>query len=471
MPVPVTPARRPVGDPPGQTLPSPAPALAAAVLGFFVITLDALVVNVALPSIQDDLGGGVTGLQWVMDGYTLMFAALLLSSGALSDRIGARQAYAAGFALFIAASAACGCAPTLGVLIGARLLQGLGAAVMLPASMALIREAYPDQVERARAISIWAMGGAVASAAGPVLGGFLTLLSWRAIFFINLPVGLVALLLFTRIARSPRREAPLDRTGQIAAVVAMGGLTYGVIEAGADGVGAPRVLIALGLAIVALIVFLTSQARGRHPMVPLDLFRSRGVVVPLLGGFAFTVGFYGLVFLLSLYFQELRGLSSSATGLAFLPMTVVTAFMNLVAARAAERFGARVPIAVGLFLMAVGLMVLCVVPQSTPVRLMAVLLVPVGAGGALAVPALTAVLLDNVPAERAGTASGVLNTFRQLGGALAVAVYGALITTDFLHGMRVGLTISTVLLLVMAAAALTLKRPAEMTISMKETRP
>ncbi|MEN1882940.1 MFS transporter [Streptomyces mirabilis] len=309
--------------------------------------------------------------------------------------------------MFIAASAACGCAPTLGVLIGARLLQGLGAAVTLPASMALLREAYPDQVERARAISIWAMGGAVASAAGPVRGGFLTLLSWRAIFFINLPVGLVALLLVTRIARSPRREAPLDRTGQIAAVVAMGGLTYGVIEAGADGFGTPRVLIALSLAIVALIVFLTSQARGRHPMVPLDLFRSRGVVVPLLGGFAFTVGFYGLGFLLSLYFQELRGLSSSATGLAFLPMTVVTAFMNLVAARA----------------------------------------------------------------ERAGTASGVLNTFRQSGGALAVAVYGALITTDFLHGMRVGLTISTVLLVVMAAATLTLKRPAEMTTPMKGARP
>ncbi|WP_405885297.1 MFS transporter [Streptomyces sp. NBC_01136] len=216
-------------------------------------------------------------------------------------------------------------------------------------------------------------------------------------------------------------------------------------------------LVALGLAVVALIVFLVAQQRGAHPMVPLDLFRSRSVVIPLLGGFAFTVGFYGLVFLLSLYFQELCGLSSSATGLAFLPMTIVTAFMNLVAARAAEKFGARVPISVGLFLMAVGLTVLCVVPQSTPVWLMAVLLGPVGVGGALAVPSLTAVLLDNVPAERAGTASGVLNTFRQMGGALAVAVYGALITTDFLHGMRVSLTISTVLLLVIAAASLTLK--------------
>ncbi|MEU9287182.1 MFS transporter [Streptomyces sp. NPDC048275] len=461
MPVPPTPAGQPLGEVSGPSTSGARAALAAAVLGFFVITLDALVVNVALPSISDDLGGGITGLQWVMDGYTLMFAALLLSSGALSDRIGARRAYGAGFALFIAASVACGLAPTLGVLVGARLVQGVGAAVMLPASMALIREAYQDPAKRARAIAIWAMGAAVASAAGPVVGGFLTELSWRAIFFVNLPVGVLVLLLFTHIARSPRQNTPFDWIGQIAAVVAMGGLTYGVIEAGADGFGEPRVLVALVAAVVALVVFVVAQARGKHPMVPLDMFRSRNVVIPLLGGFAFTVGFYGLVFVFSLYFQELRGLSSLAAGLAFLPMTIVTAFMNLLAARAAEKFGARVPIAFGLFFMAVGLTVLCVVPGSTATWVMALLMVPVGIGGALAVPALTAVLLDNVAANRAGTASGVLNTCRQLGGALAVAVFGHLVASQatFVHGMRVSLMIAAVLLFVIAAAALTLKKP------------
>ncbi|MEU8686884.1 MFS transporter [Streptomyces sp. NPDC048665] len=462
MSLPATPARRdPVEEVSQRGNGSPTAALTAAVVGFFVITLDALVVNVALPTIRDDLGGGVTGLQWVMDGYTLMFAALLLSSGSLSDRVGARQAYAAGFALFIAASAVCGLAPSLAALVVARLVQGLGAALMLPASMALIREAYPDQAKRARAISIWAMGGAVASAAGPVAGGFLTELSWRAIFFINLPVGVLALFLFSRIARSPRQDAPLDWTGQITAVVAMGGLTYGVIEAGADGFATARVLVALALAAVALAVFLMAQARGQHPMVPLDLFRSRTVVIPLIGGFAFTVGFYGLVFLLSLYFQEERGLTSLGTGLTFLPMTIVTAFMNLVAARAAQRFGVRVPLAGGLFLMAVGLLVLCAVPASTATWLMSLLMVPVGAGGALAVPSLTTVLLDSVPAERAGTASGVLNTFRQMGGALAVAVYGVLIArTGVLHGMRVSLLISTALLLAVALAGAVLLKPA-----------
>ncbi|MGW0683434.1 MFS transporter [Streptomyces sp. NPDC002754] len=447
-----------VNTPPGRKT-RPAAALTAAVLGFAVITLDALVVNVALPTIRTDLGGGLTGLQWVVDGYTLLFAGLLLSSGALSDRIGARQAYGAGFALFIAASTACGLAPNLGALIGARLVQGAGAAIMLPASMALIREAYPEAKSRARALSIWALGGTVGSAAGPVVGGFLTELSWRAIFFINLPLGAITLLLLTRIAPSPKRPTPFDTAGQITTVLTMCSLTYGVIEAADAGFTAPRVVAALTVAAVALAVFLISQARGHHPMVPLPLFRSRGVVLPVLGGFAFTTSFYGLVFLLSLYFQQLRGLSAWQTGLTFLPMTVITGLVNLTAARTAERFGPRVPIAFGLALMGAGMAALATMPATAPIWLVIMLMIPVGIGGALAVPSLTAVLLDNVPAERAGTASGVLNTFRQLGGALAVAIYGGLLATrpTFLNGMRTSLLISTALLITVAAASLALK--------------
>src|SRR3954454_24538296 len=167
-------------------------ALAAAVLGFFVVTLDAVVVNVALPSIRAGLGGGITGLQWVVDGYTLMFAALLLSSGSLADRIGARRAFGLGMGLFVAASVACGAAPTLVLLVLARFVQGAAAAVIMPASLSLISQAYPDAKRRARAVAIWALGGAVASTSGPVIGGLLTLVNWRLIFFMNVPAGALA---------------------------------------------------------------------------------------------------------------------------------------------------------------------------------------------------------------------------------------------------------------------------------------
>jgi EmrB/QacA subfamily drug resistance transporter len=453
-------AARVVGDQRGS---SSGFTLAAAVLGFFVITLDAVVVNVALPAIRSELGGGITGLQWVVDGYTLMFAALLLSAGALSDRIGARRAFGVGLVVFVAASVACGLAPTIGVLIAARFVHGAAAAVMMPSSMALIGQAYSDPVKRARAVAMWAMGGAVASSSGPVLGGFLTLVSWPLIFFINVPVGAVALLLLARTARSPHRKVPFDWVGQITAVLAMGGLTYGAIQAGAEGFGAARVVTAFLVAAVALATFLVAQARGAHPMVPLDLFRSRTVAVAVAVGFAFIVGYYGLPFVMSLYLQQLRGLSSLATGVAFLPMMLIGAFLTPFSARIAEKLGARMLITSGLVLITAGLVVLAVVPSSTPVWVLAVLMVLVGLAGPLVMPPVTAVLLDSAPAHRAGTASGVFNTSRQVGGALAVAVFGALLADQatFLHGLRTSLLIAAAVAIAAAAASLLLQtRPA-----------
>ncbi|MDQ3904916.1 MAG: MFS transporter [Actinomycetota bacterium] len=434
------------------------PALIVAVLGFFIVTLDALVVNVALPDIGRAMGGGITGLQWVVDGYTLMFAALLLSAGTLSDRIGARQSFGMGLVTFVLASAACGLAPSIGVLIAGRLVQGAGAAVMMPASLALIRENYADPRDRARAIALWSLGAGVASAAGPVVGGFLTLLSWRLIFFVNLPIGALALYLLTRVARSPRQSVPFDWVGQVAAVLGTGALTYGLIEGGAEGFSAPRV-VALVLAVVALAVFLVAQMRGTHPMVPLGLFRSRPVSVSVAVGFTFTVGFYGLVFLLSLYFQELRGLSSLVTGLAFIPMTGLSFFVTLLTPRLAERFGPDKPMAVGQVFMAAGLLGLLVTAAGASNLWMSLLTLPVGLGAALAIPTMTALLVDSVPAALVGTGSGVLNTSRQLGGALAIALFGALVAhrETFLHGLRVSLLLAAVLLLATAAASLTLR--------------
>ncbi|WP_435225732.1 MFS transporter [Streptomyces sp. Tue6028] len=436
-----------------------AAALAAALLGFFVMTLDALIVNVALPDIGGAFSSDMSGLEWVVDGYTLTFAALLLSAGTVSDRIGARQAFGAGLAVFVIGSAACGLAPNLGVLVVARLVQGAGAAVIVPASLALIREAFPDPAKRARAISVWALGGSVGSAAGPVAGGLLTIISWRMIFFVNLPVGLLALYLLTRVPRSARREAPFDWVGQGMAVVAMGALTYGAIEAGVDGLGAPRVLVAFVVTVAAAVVFLIAQARGKHPMVPLSLLRHRTMAIAALIGFALNVAFYGMIFMLSLYLQQARGLSALGTGLAFLPMAAMTGVASMSAHRISARLGARAAIIIGQGIMVTGLILLCLPSLSAPTWLLILLMIPAGAGGALAVPGVTAVLLDHMPAERAGTASGVLNTSRQVGGALAVAVFGALVANQgqFLHGMRVSLLIAAALLVTTAMTTLLLR--------------
>jgi DHA2 family methylenomycin A resistance protein-like MFS transporter len=433
--------------------------LAATVLGFFVITLDAVVVNVALPSMRRELGGGIAGSQWVVDGYTLMFAAVLLSAGALTDRIGARRAFGIGVVAFVAASAACGLAPSLAALIAARFVQGAAAAVIMPSSMALIGQAYPYPGRRARAVGVWAMGGAVASSSGPVVGGLLTLASWRWIFLINVPVGAVALALLACAERSARHRAPFDRVGQATAVLAIGGLTYGAIEAGTAGFAAPRVLAAFAVAAAALLVFLAAQARGADPMVPLDLFRSRTVAVSVAVGFAFIVGYFGLPFVMSLYLQEVRGLSPLATGAVFVPMMLVGAVVTPFSARLAERLGTRTVIVAGLVAMAAGLAIIAVLPAAVPVWALAALMILVGLAGPLVMPPVTAVLLDGVPGHQTGRASGVFNTSRQVGGALSVAVFGALLAgpAGFLPGLRASLLLAGAVALAAAASALLLK--------------
>ncbi|WP_329122589.1 MFS transporter [Streptomyces sp. NBC_01465] len=426
-------------------LASPGPVLAASLIGFFVIALDALVVNVALPAIGDSVHGGMAGLQWVVTGYTLMFAALMLSAGSLSDRIGAKRAYGSGLALFTAASVLCGLAPQLWLLVAARMVQGAAAALMLPASLALIRQAYPDTARRARAIAVWTTGGAVAAAAGPVAGGLLTgLWGWRTIFFINVPAGVVGLLLLSRTARSPKRPAPLDLPGQLTGALTLASLTYAVIETS---------LAALAVTVLAAAAFLAVEARRPNPMVPLGLFRSRTVSLAVVAGFAVNGAFYGAIFLLSLSFQEGRGQSALAAGLMFVPMTAVVALVNYFGAvRLTARFGPRTMIAAGQLGTVAGLLALLATDSHTPAALVSALMIPVGFAGALAVTPLTALLLDNVPADRAGTAAGVFNTARQAGGAVAVAAFGSM-------ALRTSLLVAAAALVATTVATIALLRP------------
>ena len=440
---------RPVtATPPGTG--SPVSTLLAALLGFFVVTLDAVIVNVALPDIGADLGGGISGVQWVVDGYTLLFAAFLLSAGSLTDRIGAKRAFGLGVAGFVVASVACGLAPSLGALVAFRFVQGAAAAVVMPSSMALIGQAYPDPVKRARAVAVWAMGGAVASSAGPVLGGLLTLASWRWIFLVNVPVGAVALVLLAKAARSRRRRVPFDWAGQVTGVVAMAALTFGAIEAGQAGFTDPWVVAAFAVAVLALAAFVTVQARVAHPMVPLDLFGSRVVAAAVVIGFAFMVGYYGMPFVMSLLLQH-HGLSPLGTGVVFLPMMLVGLVLTPLVPRVVERTGARVVVVTGLAAMTAGLIGLALLPATAPTSVLAVVTVLVGMGGPTVIPPVIAVLLGAVPGHRAGTASGVLNTSRQLGGALAVAVFGALLAAP--AGIEAGMRLSLLLAATVTAMA------------------
>jgi MFS transporter, DHA2 family, methylenomycin A resistance protein len=435
--------------------------LLAALLGFFMLSLDSTAVNVALPGIERTLGGSTAGLQWVIDAYTLMFAALLISAGAVSDRIGAKRLYAMGLVAFLASSAACGLAPTLGFLIGGRAVQGSAAAIMLPASLALVRQAYADPVRRAKAIAVWAVGGTVAMAGGPVAGGALTSgLSWRAIFFLNLPAGLVAVALLSRAPRSPLRAAPLDPVGQVTAVTALAALTFGVIDGGETGFGRPTVLGWLLLAAVAMAAFVTAETRAMHPMVPLGLFRSRTVTVCVVIGFAVNIAFYGVIFVLSLYFQRVLGQSAVTAGLEFLPMTALLPVANLTSARLGARSGPGTPIKAGLLVSVAGLVTLLAATTGPDRVLLTAALVPVGTGLGFAIPSVIVVLLDTIPADQAGMAAGLLNSSRQVGGTLAVAVFGAMIShrASFLPGMRASLLIAVVVLFAATAAAFTLPR-------------
>jgi MFS transporter, DHA2 family, methylenomycin A resistance protein len=443
---------------PAVTMARPRASLSVAMLGFFVVALDAQIVNVALPAIRNDLGGGLTGLQWVVTGYTLVFSALQLFAGTFSDGVGARRAYGIGMILFTLASAACAFSPNLPMLVGGRILQGIGAAMITPASLALIREAYHDAVQRGHAVVYWGLGGSVAAAAGPVLGGLLTVIDWRLIFLVNLPVGALALLVLARVASSPQRPIPFDWAGQISAVLALASLTFGIIEGASAGYGSPGILSVFAVGAAALVVFMVVQFKARAPMLPMDIFSSRTVSNTLGVAVATMAAFYGVVFLQGLYFQQQRGATALQTGLLFLPMTALVALLNPLVARLMARFGQVAMIVAGQLLMALGLAGLCVLPADSPVLVVAAVMVPVGVGGSFTVPPIIALVMDHVPAERAGTASGVVNTARQVGGSLGVAVFGALLTGQgFMEGLRTSLGWTAAILVLLVLASLTLR--------------
>jgi DHA2 family methylenomycin A resistance protein-like MFS transporter len=419
-------------------------------LGYGVVQLDVTIVNTALDSIGASLGGGVSTLQWIVSAYTITFAALILTASSLGDRIGAKKVFTAGFAIFTAASLACALSSNAAILIAARTVQGLGAAILVPNSLALLNHVYRDEKERGRAVGIWAAGASLALTAGPLAGGSLiALVGWRSIFLVNLPIGLVGLWLTWRYTsetiQSSYRE--LDLAGQAAAIGALGCLAGAIIEGGAFGWRNSWVLASFAAFVVLTTLFLYCEQHTRQPMLPLSLFKQRLFALASLAGFLVNVAFYGLIFIFSLYFQQVNGLSPFATGLAFLPMMGAVLSANLLAARTAERFGAPATIMAGALIAAVGCIALMGIEHDTRYWAICLQLVAIGTGLGLLVPPLVSTLLGSVEKARSGIAAGVLNSTRQTGSVLGVALFGSLVSqpTEFIPGARESLIISAAL--------------------------
>jgi DHA2 family methylenomycin A resistance protein-like MFS transporter len=428
-------------------------------LGYGVVQLDVTIVNTALNAIGMSLGGGVAELQWVVSAYTIAFAAFILTAGALGDRLGAKRVFMAGFAIFTAASVVCAVAPNASVLIAARCIQGLAAAILVPNSLALLRHAYRDEKARGRAVGVWAAGASLALTAGPLVGGALiALVGWRSIFLVNLPIGLAGLWLTWRFAgeTTSSRQREIDLPGQIAAIAALGSLAGAIIEGGARGWSDPFVIAGFVASAIFAVSFIWREARAPQPMLPLSLFRHRMFAATSAVGLLVNVAFYGLIFVLSLYFQQVNGLSAFATGLAFVPMLAAVLPVNLIAPRVAERIGAPATISAGAVLAAGGCLAMLGIDAGTSYWALCAQLVAMGAGLGLLVPPLTSTLLGSVEKSRSGIAAGVLNATRQTGSVLGVALFGALVgqSSAFIAGLHASLMVSAGVLLAAGAVIL-----------------
>ncbi|MCD2195965.1 MFS transporter [Actinomycetospora endophytica] len=404
-------------------------ALVALSLAFFAVQLDATVVNVALETISRDLGGGIGAQQWVVAAYTVALAAGMLTAGSLGDRHGARRVCVLGLVVFGLASAGCALAPGAGWLVAARVAQGLGAAGLLPSSLALIVGQFPDPARRAGALGVWGGVGSLGMATGPLLGGTLIAVAdWRWIFLVNVPVC-VATVVLTRlaVAESPRREHATDVVGLVLGVVALGALTGGLIEAGQLGWTDPLPLGLVGAGLLGAVLFVLAERRRAEPMLPMTMFSARPFSGGVAAGGIFNFCLYGALLAISLFLQGPLGQDAFHAGLLLLPLTLAVGIGSTLSARLTARVGSRPPMLAGYAMGALGTAILAVAGPTGPVALVVVGATVLGFCS-IAMPAMTAVTMGGVDPAHTGLGSGVLNTARQAGGALGAAVCGSLLT-------------------------------------------
>ena len=409
--------------------------LVAAILGSAMAFIDGTAVNVVLPVMQADLGASVMGAQWIVEAYALFLSSLLLVGGALGDKFGRRRVFLVGVGIFGLASAACGLAADIRQLLIARAVQGIGAAMLTPGSLALVSSAFPPR-ERGRAIGTWSGATAITTAAGPVLGGWLAQSwTWRAVFWINVPIAAALVLIGLRKVPESRRDdaPPLDLAGAALVTAGLGAVVFGLIESSGGAYAAPRTWGPVVAGVAILILFLVFERRSPHPMMPLDLFRSRAFAGANLITFALYSALGGVMFFLAFDLIQAHGFSPTQAGAAFLPFIVIMFTLSRWSGGLLDRIGPRVPLTVGPAVTALGFGLLAV-PSKPVVSYWSGFFPAIcifGLGMAVTVPSLTTVVMNSGGEQRTGLASGVNNAVARLGSLLAVAALGLLVTAAF----------------------------------------
>ena len=403
--------------------------LGAMCLALFMVMLDNTVVNVALPSIQEDLGTSISGLEWIVNGYTLSFAVLLAVGGRMGDIFGRRRMFVVGVIIFTFASATAGFAPNNFALVASRVLQGAGAAFMMPGTLSIITDAFPPH-ERGKAIGTWAGVSALALAVGPVLGGFLTeYVSWRAIFYINLPVGVLAVLAALFIVRESRDTTvgrQVDLLGVGVLTVSLTALVLALIEGNSWGWGSPAVFGLIAVSVILMIAFVAAEQRVKAPIIEFSLFNSRNFIGSVIVAFIISFAMMGVFFFLALYMQNILGYSALEAGVRFLPTTLVIMVIAPIAGWLTDRIGPRWPIVTGMALIALSLYLFSLIEVGTTFPALLPSFILLGAGIGLTMSPMSTAAMNAVTKTKAGVASGVLSMFRMVGGTFGVAALGAL---------------------------------------------
>src|ERR1700722_1612454 len=433
-------------------------------LALFMASLDNLVVTTALPVIRVHMHAGLSGLEWTVNAYTLTFAVLLLSAAAIGDRFGRRRVFIIGIPISTAASAVAALAPSIGVLVAARAVQGAGGAMVMPLSLTLLSAAVPPE-RRNAALGIWGAIGGVAVAIGPLVGGAITTgWAWQYIFWINVPVGVaLGILAWWKLAESRGYKAQLDIRGVMLVSIGLFGVVYGLVQGNSHGWTSVGVLSAFAIGVVGLAAFVWWELRIENPMLPLRLFRNRAFAAVNVTAMLFSFGMFGSIFFLSQFLQTVQGYSPLSAGIRVLPWTGVTMLLAPVVGLLAERIGGKILVVSGLLLQAVGLFWLAtVVTPGTPYVDMVPAFILAGAGMTLFFVPLASLVLGAVPSSLEGIASGTNSAFRELGGVLGIAVLGAVFSSsggyaspqDYVNGLTPAIWVGAAVVLLGVLTAL-----------------